>query len=99
MTTRVFNGTKIRDQVFAELKDEIARLATEGVRPSLAAVLVGENPPRGSLSKQDCRIQPRDKRIIVSGEPKKVISGSDRYNCFAWSAHWRATELPASRDR
>lgn len=44
MTTRVFNGTKIRDQVFAELKDEIARLATEGVRPSLAAVLVGENP-------------------------------------------------------
>ena len=44
MTARVLDGTKIRDQVFAELKTEIARLATEGIRPGLAAVLVGENP-------------------------------------------------------
>src|ERR1700719_4253349 len=44
MTARILDGTKIRDQVFAELKMEIARLAAEGVRPGLAAVLVGENP-------------------------------------------------------
>jgi methylenetetrahydrofolate dehydrogenase (NADP+)/methenyltetrahydrofolate cyclohydrolase len=44
MTARVLDGTKIRDQVFAELKGEIARLAAEGIRPGLAAVLVGENP-------------------------------------------------------
>src|SRR5579863_1862255 len=44
MTARILDGTKIRDQVFAELKTEIARLAAEGVRPGLAAVLVGENP-------------------------------------------------------
>jgi hypothetical protein len=35
MTARVFDGAKIRDQVFAELKDEIGRLATEGIRPVL----------------------------------------------------------------
>src|ERR1700732_1668951 len=44
MTARVLDGTKIRDEIFAELKGEIARLAGEGVRPGLAAVLVGENP-------------------------------------------------------
>src|SRR5216684_5008171 len=43
MTARILDGTKIRDQVFAELKMEIARLATEDIRPGLAAVLVGEN--------------------------------------------------------
>src|SRR5258708_7939364 len=44
MTARVLDGTKIRDEIFAELKGEIARLAGEGSRPGLAAVLVGENP-------------------------------------------------------
>src|SRR5689334_25346311 len=44
MTARILSGTAIRDQIFAELKHEIARLAAEGIRPGLAAVLVGENP-------------------------------------------------------
>ncbi len=44
MTARILDGSKIRDQVFAELKSEIAALAAVGVRPGLAAVLVGENP-------------------------------------------------------
>jgi methylenetetrahydrofolate dehydrogenase (NADP+) / methenyltetrahydrofolate cyclohydrolase len=44
MTARVLDGTKIRDQVFADLQAEIRRLAASGIRPGLAAVLVGENP-------------------------------------------------------
>jgi methylenetetrahydrofolate dehydrogenase (NADP+)/methenyltetrahydrofolate cyclohydrolase len=44
MTARILDGTKIRDEVFAELRGEITRLAGEGIRPGLAAVLVGENP-------------------------------------------------------
>jgi methylenetetrahydrofolate dehydrogenase (NADP+) / methenyltetrahydrofolate cyclohydrolase len=44
MPAQILDGLKIRDQVFAELKEEIARLATQGIRPGLAAVLVGENP-------------------------------------------------------
>src|SRR6266850_6049738 len=44
MTARILDGTRIRDQIFAELKDEVRLLASAGVRPGLAAVLVGENP-------------------------------------------------------
>jgi methylenetetrahydrofolate dehydrogenase (NADP+)/methenyltetrahydrofolate cyclohydrolase len=44
MSARILDGTKIRDQIFAELKDEISLLTAMGVRPGLAAVLVGENP-------------------------------------------------------
>src|SRR5437870_6421566 len=44
MTARILDGTKIRDQSFAELKDEVRLLTSAGVRPGLAAVLVGENP-------------------------------------------------------
>src|SRR3974390_2233029 len=44
MTAQILDGTKIREQIFAELTDEVARLATQGIRPGLAAVLVGENP-------------------------------------------------------
>jgi methylenetetrahydrofolate dehydrogenase (NADP+) / methenyltetrahydrofolate cyclohydrolase len=44
MTARILDGTKIRDEIFAELKEEVAELLTQGIRPGLAAVLVGENP-------------------------------------------------------
>jgi methylenetetrahydrofolate dehydrogenase (NADP+)/methenyltetrahydrofolate cyclohydrolase len=44
MTARILDGAKIRDQIFAELKDEVRLLTSAGVRPGLAAVLVGENP-------------------------------------------------------
>jgi methylenetetrahydrofolate dehydrogenase (NADP+)/methenyltetrahydrofolate cyclohydrolase len=41
---RILNGIVIRDQIYAELKQEIAALSGDGIRPGLAAVLVGENP-------------------------------------------------------
>ena len=44
MSARTLNGNAIRDQIYAELKDEIAALGAEGIRPGLAAVRVGENP-------------------------------------------------------
>src|SRR6266436_4127960 len=44
MTARILDGIKIRDEIFAELKTEVAQLAAQGVRPGLAAVLVGDNP-------------------------------------------------------
>jgi methylenetetrahydrofolate dehydrogenase (NADP+)/methenyltetrahydrofolate cyclohydrolase len=44
MTARILDGQKIRDQIFAELKDEISLLTAMGVRPGLAAVLVGDDP-------------------------------------------------------
>jgi methylenetetrahydrofolate dehydrogenase (NADP+)/methenyltetrahydrofolate cyclohydrolase len=44
MPAHILDGLKIRDQVFAELKNEVGSLSSQGVRPGLAAVLVGENP-------------------------------------------------------
>jgi methylenetetrahydrofolate dehydrogenase (NADP+) / methenyltetrahydrofolate cyclohydrolase len=44
MTARILDGLKIRDEIFTELKQEIAKLSAQGIRPGLAAVLVGENP-------------------------------------------------------
>lgn len=44
MKAKILSGTAIRDQIFAELKGEIAQMAASGIRPGLAAVLVGENP-------------------------------------------------------
>lgn len=44
MPARILNGGPIRDQVYAELKQEIAELAASGIRPGLAAVLVGDDP-------------------------------------------------------
>ena len=44
MPARILNGIAIRDQIYAELKQEIAALSAAGIRPGLAAVLVGENP-------------------------------------------------------
>src|SRR5580692_7873554 len=44
MTARILDGTKIRDLVFADLAGEIRELGASGIKPGLAAVLVGENP-------------------------------------------------------
>lgn len=44
MTARILNGNAIRDQIFSELAAEIRHLAQRGIRPGLAAVLVGDNP-------------------------------------------------------
>jgi methylenetetrahydrofolate dehydrogenase (NADP+)/methenyltetrahydrofolate cyclohydrolase len=44
MPAQILSGLKIRDEIFAELKTEVARLTAQGIRPGLSAVLVGENP-------------------------------------------------------
>ena len=44
MSARILNGNTIREEIYAELADKISALAAAGIRPGLAAVLVGENP-------------------------------------------------------
>lgn len=44
MAARILNGNAIRDQIYAELANEIASLEKAGVKAGLAAVLVGDNP-------------------------------------------------------
>ena len=44
MTARILNGSAIRDQIYADLRREIEELRAMGIRPGLAAILVGSNP-------------------------------------------------------
>lgn len=44
MAARILDGNSIRDQIYGELAGEISALAAAGIRPGLAAVLVGDNP-------------------------------------------------------
>jgi len=44
VTARILDGNAIRDQIYAELEPQIAELGAAGIRPGLAAVLVGHNP-------------------------------------------------------
>ena len=44
MSARVLDGTKISAEIKAELLEEVKQLAKDGLRPGLAAVLVGNDP-------------------------------------------------------
>lgn len=44
LAARILNGNAIRDEIYAELSGEISALTAAGIRPGLAAVLVGDNP-------------------------------------------------------
>jgi methylenetetrahydrofolate dehydrogenase (NADP+) / methenyltetrahydrofolate cyclohydrolase len=44
VTARILDGNAIRNQIYGELEHEIAALRAAGVKPGLAAVLVGDNP-------------------------------------------------------
>lgn len=44
MSARILSGNRIRDQILAEVEEEVKTLAAAGVRPGLAAVLVGADP-------------------------------------------------------
>jgi methylenetetrahydrofolate dehydrogenase (NADP+)/methenyltetrahydrofolate cyclohydrolase len=43
LTARILNGNAIREEIYGELRREIAALKAAGVTPGLAAVLVGDN--------------------------------------------------------
>jgi len=43
LTARILNGATIRDAIYAELQAEIESLRAAGVRPGLAAVLIGDD--------------------------------------------------------
>jgi len=44
LAAQILSGITIRDQIYADLAGDIVKLTSAGIRPGLAAVLVGENP-------------------------------------------------------
>jgi methylenetetrahydrofolate dehydrogenase (NADP+)/methenyltetrahydrofolate cyclohydrolase len=74
LTATILDGNAIRDQIFAELQHEIAALRSAGIRPGLAAVLVGDNPASRVYVKS--KIAASEKLGLGSWqlEPPKTIS-------------------------
>jgi methylenetetrahydrofolate dehydrogenase (NADP+)/methenyltetrahydrofolate cyclohydrolase len=44
LPARILNGNEIRDQIKAELSQEIAQLRSAGIQPGLSVILVGNDP-------------------------------------------------------
>ena len=44
MPARILDGNRICDQILSEVKQQVAKLADQGIRPGLAAILVGDDP-------------------------------------------------------
>ncbi len=44
MSAKILDGAKLAAEIKAEVAEEVRRLAAEGMRPGLAAVLVGNDP-------------------------------------------------------
>ena len=44
MTARILDGTRIASDIRAEVADDVRAMASAGIRPGLAVVLVGHNP-------------------------------------------------------
>jgi methylenetetrahydrofolate dehydrogenase (NADP+)/methenyltetrahydrofolate cyclohydrolase len=44
MTAKIISGTKIAEEIRAELKEKVKELKAKGLTPALAVVLVGEDP-------------------------------------------------------
>ena len=44
MAAKILDGTKIAGEIRAELADDIREMASAGIRPGLAVILVGNNP-------------------------------------------------------
>jgi methylenetetrahydrofolate dehydrogenase (NADP+)/methenyltetrahydrofolate cyclohydrolase len=44
VSARILDGNKIRDEIKADLLKEIEAMKAAGIKPGLAAVLVGDNP-------------------------------------------------------
>ncbi len=87
MSARILDGNQIRDQILGELRAEADFLAAAGIRPGLAAVLVGNNPAsevyvRGkikacqSLHLYSEKITPPD--TITTAEMLAVVAGLNR---------------------
>jgi len=87
VSARILDGNQIRDQILGELRAEADSLAAAGIRPGLAAVLVGNNPAsevyvRGkikacqSLDLYSEKITPPD--TITTAEMLAVVAGLNR---------------------
>jgi methylenetetrahydrofolate dehydrogenase (NADP+)/methenyltetrahydrofolate cyclohydrolase len=83
MNANIIDGLSVATGIQAQVKEEVARLATKGVRPCLCTILVGENPAsityinKKQKAASDVGITARDLRFseaLKQEELEEVIS-------------------------
>jgi len=86
MRARLIDGRKIAAEIRAEVAEEVAGLAAQGVRPGLAVVLVGDDPASHvyvRMKTRACReagIVPRDVTRPADTAPSELLAIVDELN-------------------
>jgi len=86
MTARRLDGTQVAQQIQAELADELAALLARGVRPGLAALLVGDDPASAVYVRsktrrcQELGLHHDTLRLPASATTAEVLAAVDQLN-------------------
>ena len=93
---KILDGAAIAAQIKSEVADEVARLAAQGVRPGLAAVLVGHVPASEIYVRskvQTCAELGLFSDLIT---PPDTVTTEDLFDVVAVSAGVRGTQIVLS---
>jgi len=86
MTAQIIDGKQVAADMRAELKAEVAELATKGIVPGLAVVLVGEDPASKSYvtakerACEELGIYSDDNRLAADTPQKDLMALIDKLN-------------------
>jgi methylenetetrahydrofolate dehydrogenase (NADP+) / methenyltetrahydrofolate cyclohydrolase len=86
MSATILDGTKIAQEIRAEVAAEVKTLAAEGIRPGLAVVLVGHNPAseiyvRGKVKACDqLAINSAQENLRPSATTEEVLKVVEQFN-------------------
>ncbi len=86
MAGAIIDGTKIGEQIRAELHDRVAKLVTQGVRPGLGVILVGDDPASAAYVRMkerrcaDLGMHSDNTTLPSDVSERDVIAAVDRLN-------------------
>ncbi len=86
MAGAIIDGTKIGEQIRAELHDRVAKLVTQGVRPGLGVILVGDDPASAAYVRMkerrcvDLGMHSDNTTLPSDASERDVIAAVDRLN-------------------
>ncbi|TVR59086.1 MAG: bifunctional methylenetetrahydrofolate dehydrogenase/methenyltetrahydrofolate cyclohydrolase FolD [Spirochaetaceae bacterium] len=86
MTGAIIDGTQIGEQIRAELHDRVAELVTQGFRPGLGVILVGDDPASAAYVRMkerrcaDLGMHSDNTTLPSDASERDVIAAVDRLN-------------------
>ncbi|MDT8435709.1 MAG: bifunctional methylenetetrahydrofolate dehydrogenase/methenyltetrahydrofolate cyclohydrolase FolD [Gemmatimonadota bacterium] len=99
MSAKIIDGNEIATAVRAEVKDEAERLATRGIEPCLAVMLVGDDPASRvyvGMKEKKCAevgIRNLDERLPADTPQDEIVAILDRWNADP-DVHGILVQLP-----